>query len=82
MRSNKTVAQDIKQLRTNDDIDAALWINFREDPALSVYPLHDHAWGEFIYAFNGIMEVKIGHIDYITLRLTVYGYHLTYNIVV
>ncbi|ENV42874.1 MULTISPECIES: AraC family transcriptional regulator [Acinetobacter] len=66
MRSNKTVAQDIKQLRTNDDIDAALWINFREDPALSVYPLHDHAWGEFIYAFNGIMEVKIGHIDYIT----------------
>jgi hypothetical protein len=54
VRSNKTVAQDIKQLRTNDDIDAALWINFREDPALSVYPLHGHAWGEFIYAFNGV----------------------------
>ena len=54
------------QLPTNDYITAPLWINFRNDPAFSVYPSHGHAWGEFIYAFNGIMEVNIEHIDYIT----------------
>ncbi len=55
-----------KQLQTNDHIIAPLWINFRDDPAQSVYPVHGHAWGEFVYAFNGIMEVNIANIDYIT----------------
>ena len=55
-----------KQLPTNDQIIAPLWISFRDDPAFSIYPPHDHAWGEFVYAFNGVMEVNIEHIDYIT----------------
>ncbi|MCL6246843.1 helix-turn-helix transcriptional regulator [Acinetobacter sp. ANC 4945] len=55
-----------QQLPTNDEIQAALWISFRDDPALSVYPVHGHAWGEFVYAFNGVMEVNINQIDYIT----------------
>ncbi|WP_194229666.1 AraC family transcriptional regulator [Acinetobacter cumulans] len=54
------------QLKTNDHIDAALWISFRDDPAQSIYPTHGHAWGEFIYAFDGIMELNIDQIDYIT----------------
>ncbi len=78
MRRNKAVAEDIQQLNTNNDIAAALWINFREDPAQSFYPLHGHAWGEFIYAFNGMMEVKIGQIDYITPPL--YGIWLPPNV--
>lgn len=53
------------QLKTNDHIHQALWMSFREDPALSIYPQHGHAWGEFIYAFNGIMELQIGQTDYI-----------------
>ena len=53
-------------LPTNDLIDAALWIDFRHDPAASVYPSHQHAWGEFIYAFDGIMQVSLQHTDYIT----------------
>ncbi|CAM4198153.1 AraC family transcriptional regulator [Acinetobacter pragensis] len=56
----------LKQLPTNDDIARTLWISFRDDPALSVYPAHGHAWGEFIYAFNGVMEVNIDQVDYIT----------------
>ncbi|OTG81289.1 AraC family transcriptional regulator [Acinetobacter sp. ANC 5054] len=62
-RSDQTA---LKQLPTNDVIQAPLWISFRNDPALSVYPLHGHAWGEFIYAFNGVMEVNINQVDYIT----------------
>ncbi|HCN34832.1 MAG TPA: AraC family transcriptional regulator [Acinetobacter johnsonii] len=56
----------LKQLPTNDHIDKLLWISFREDPAQSVYPVHGHAWGEFVYAFNGVMEVNINQIDYLT----------------
>lgn len=56
----------LKQLPTNDLIQAPLWMSFRNDPALSVYPVHGHAWGEFVYAFNGVMEVNIDHVDYIT----------------
>ena len=54
------------QLKTNDAIQAPLWLSFRDDPAFSIYPVHGHAWGEFIYAFNGVMEVNIDHINYIT----------------
>ena len=28
-------------------------------PAQGVYPQHQHAWGEFVYAFSGVMEVKL-----------------------
>lgn len=55
-----------KQLKTNDEIIAPLWIHFREDPAQSVYPVHGHAWGEFVYSFNGVLEVNIANNDYIT----------------
>ena len=56
----------LKQLPTHDLIKAPLWLSFREDPAQSVYPLHGHAWGEFVYAFHGVMEVNINHINYVT----------------
>ena len=54
------------QLPTNDEIAAPLWIDFRRDPAQSVYPLHQHAWSEFIYAFNGVMQVQVGTQEYLT----------------
>lgn len=28
-------------------------------PAEGLYPLHRHAWGEFVYSFSGVMEVKV-----------------------
>lgn len=28
-------------------------------PAQGLYPQHRHAWGEFVYAFSGVMEVKL-----------------------
>lgn len=30
-------------------------------PAEATYPQHRHAWGEFVYSFNGVMEVKLGN---------------------
>lgn len=58
--------QQLHRLTNNDEIIAPLWLNIRHDPAQSIYPAHGHAWGEFIYAFNGVMEVNIEQIDYIT----------------
>jgi AraC-like DNA-binding protein len=56
----------LQTLTTHDEIIAPLWLSFRHDPAHSLYPVHGHAWAEFIYAFDGIMEVKIDQVDYIT----------------
>jgi AraC-like DNA-binding protein len=31
-------------------------------PDHGLYPVHQHAWGEFVYSFSGVMEVKVaGH---------------------
>ena len=65
MHGKKTTLQPTTLLKTHDHIQAPLWLSFRSDPALSIYPQHGHAWAEFIYAFHGIMEVRIDHIDYI-----------------
>ncbi|MDD2844787.1 MAG: helix-turn-helix transcriptional regulator [Rhodoferax sp.] len=35
------------------------------EPAEGIYPLHQHAWGEFVYAFSGVMEVKVAGQHYL-----------------
>lgn len=60
MTITKTSDKNIlTQLSSNDEIVAPLWLIFRHDPALSVYPEHGHAWGEFIYAFNGVICIVL-----------------------
>ena len=34
-------------------------------PAQGVYPQHQHAWGEFVYSFSGVMEVKVAEHHYL-----------------
>ena len=34
-------------------------------PAQGIYPQHQHAWGEFVYSFSGIMEVKVADHHYL-----------------
>ena len=34
-------------------------------PAQGVYPQHRHAWGEFVYSFSGVMEVKVADHHYL-----------------
>lgn len=34
-------------------------------PAEGIYPLHQHAWGEFVYSFSGVMEVKVAEHHYL-----------------
>jgi len=34
-------------------------------PAHGIYPQHQHAWGEFVYSFSGVMEVKVADHHYL-----------------
>jgi AraC-like DNA-binding protein len=34
-------------------------------PAEGIYPQHQHAWGEFVYSFSGVMEVKLAKHQYL-----------------
>ncbi len=34
-------------------------------PPDGIYPLHQHAWGEFVYSFSGVMEVKVADHHYL-----------------
>lgn len=34
-------------------------------PAEGLYPLHHHSWGEFVYSFSGVMEVKVADHHYL-----------------
>lgn len=45
-----------------DALPAPIFFRTANVPAQATYPLHRHAWGEFVYSFTGVMEVKIaGH---------------------
>ena len=34
-------------------------------PAEGIYPQHQHTWGEFVYSFSGVMEVKVAGQHYL-----------------
>lgn len=43
-----------------DRLPASLVFRTAEMPARARYPRHRHAWGEFVYAHRGVMDVQIG----------------------
>ncbi|APW41201.1 AraC family transcriptional regulator [Rhodoferax saidenbachensis] len=44
---------------SSPSLPAPLMFRSAHVPAEGVYPLHQHAWGEFVYSFSGVMEVKV-----------------------
>jgi AraC-like DNA-binding protein len=36
-----------------------------EMPAEAIYPCHSHSWGEFVYSFSGVIEVKLADCHYL-----------------
>ena len=35
------------------------WFRVADMPAGASYPVHAHPWGEFVYSFSGVMEVRL-----------------------
>ena len=36
-----------------------MYFRVAQVPADGTYPRHRHRWGEFVYAFSGVMEVEV-----------------------
>lgn len=66
MKKTAQKIQDFQKIPVINDIPAPLWLRVRDAPAETIYPEHAHAWGEFIYAFDGVLEVNIEQIHYLT----------------
>jgi AraC-like DNA-binding protein len=48
-----------------DTLPAAITFRSADLPADAAYPQHQHAWGEFVYSFSGVMEVKLADHHYL-----------------
>ena len=44
---------------SSTDLPAPVLFRSAVSPADGLYPHHQHAWGEFVYSFSGVMEVKV-----------------------
>lgn len=44
---------------SSPDLPVPIMFRSAHVPAQGLYPQHHHAWGEFVYAFSGVMEVKL-----------------------
>lgn len=50
---------------TSADLPAPVMFRSAVSPADGLYPQHQHAWGEFVYSFSGVMEVKLADHHYL-----------------
>jgi AraC-like DNA-binding protein len=50
---------------SNADLPAPVMFRSAVAPADGLYPHHQHAWGEFVYSFSGVMEVKLSDHHYL-----------------
>lgn len=44
-----------------DKIPTPIYFRSALVPASATYPVHQHPWGEFVYSFSGVMEVKLAN---------------------
>lgn len=50
---------------SSPDLPSPIMFRSAQVPAGGCYPQHQHAWGEFVYSFSGIMEVKLADHHYL-----------------
>ena len=48
-----------------DALPAPIFFRSAVLPARAIYPQHRHAWGEFVYSYSGVMEVKLADHHYL-----------------
>ena len=58
-------AKTLHQPPYRDALPAPIVFRTAQMPPQASYPTHRHAWGEFVYSFSGVMEVKIAAQHYI-----------------
>ncbi|WP_395607209.1 AraC family transcriptional regulator [Pseudomonas sp. B22129] len=48
-----------------DALPAPIYFRAARMPASAAYPTHHHPWGEFVYSFSGVMELKLDGVHFI-----------------
>ncbi|MCB6183522.1 helix-turn-helix transcriptional regulator [Leeia sp. TBRC 13508] len=48
-----------------DKLPSDLYFRIAEVPANTSYPAHQHPWGEFVYSYNGMIEVQMKEAHYL-----------------
>jgi AraC-like DNA-binding protein len=64
-RPDTPAAPSLHQPPYRDRLPAPLVFRTAQMPPLASYPRHQHAWGEFVYAFSGVIEVQLAGGHYI-----------------
>ncbi|MBL1376961.1 AraC family transcriptional regulator [Zobellella iuensis] len=49
----------------SERLPAPIYFRAAAMPAAASYPQHRHPWGEFVYSYSGVMEVRVGHRQYL-----------------
>lgn len=78
MRTLPSKAQNLQSPPFSDTLPAPIVFRCAHVPAEGLYPQHQHVWGEFVYSFSGIMEVKLA--DHHYLAPPQYGIWLPPNV--
>ena len=60
-----TPAKHLRIPPFSESLPSPIYFRTANMPAQATYPQHRHAWGEFVYAFSGVMEVKLGDRHYL-----------------
>ncbi|HJV27390.1 MAG TPA: helix-turn-helix transcriptional regulator [Aromatoleum sp.] len=55
----KATANPTRLAPQGEQLPAPIHFRVAQSPANAIYPTHKHAGGEFVYAFRGVMEVKV-----------------------
>jgi AraC-like DNA-binding protein len=61
----KTQAKHAPRHPSGVVLPSAIYFRAESIPAAVEYPSHHHAWGELVYAFTGVMEVKLADHHYL-----------------
>lgn len=64
-RLKPPAAKTLHQPPYRDALPAPVVFRSAQMPPQASYPRHRHAWGEFVYSFSGVMEVKLADQHYI-----------------
>lgn len=64
-RSPRRAPQHLQQSPFSHTLPTPLFFRAAELPADAAFPHHQHHWGEFVYAFRGVMEVQVQQHHYL-----------------
>lgn len=61
----RTLPHKLQITPSSGPLPASIVFRSAQVPADAIYPQHRHAWGEFVYSFSGVMELRLADRHYL-----------------